>query len=100
MGGTREWLAWCEPAVLRFVYFSSIKAVPIAVAGPTDESMQGPYASAYGASKWRSENAVAECAAADSRRSALILRCAVTYGPGSTANIAAMVAAVRRRLFF
>lgn len=99
--GTKEWLDWCDRhGVERFVYFSSVKAVIPAAAGATDEWAPGPNPSLYGTSKWRAEDLVRAWAAADPGRSALILRPAVIYGPGNTANIAAMVEGIRRGRFF
>ncbi len=99
--GTQAWLDWCAcREVRRFVYLSSIKAVQTLERGATDESAAGPHPSAYGSSKWAAEQRVRAWVAADARRSALILRPAVIYGPGNTANVAAMVSAIRRGRFF
>lgn len=98
---TDEWLDWCgRNGVWHFVYFSTIKAVRPNPAGPTDESADGPPVSAYGASKWRAEELVRQWTAADDRRTALILRPAVVYGPGCVANVAAMRDAIARDRFF
>src|SRR5207248_2899299 len=64
------------------------------------EAATSPNETPYGASKWEAEQRVRAWVAADSRRSALILRPAVIYGPGSTANVAAMVQALRKGRFF
>ena len=99
--GTEDWLRWCSRNhVRRFVYFSSIKAVQPASEGMTDEDAAGCTGSPYGASKWAAEALVRNWAKSDAGRSALILRPAVVYGPGSTANVAAMRTAIRRRYFF
>jgi len=99
--GTQDWLDWCaRNGVTCFVYFSSIKAVRPAAYGPTDESATGPPSSIYGVSKWDAEERVRAWVAADPQRSALILRPAVIYGPGSTANITAMVDGIQRGRFF
>ena len=99
--GTQTWLDWCtRHGVGRFVYFSSIKAVRQAPCEATDESAVGPPSSMYGASKWAAEERVRAWVVANPHRSALILRPAVIYGPGSTANIAAMVKGIRRKRFF
>lgn len=100
VGGTQEWLRWCtERAVKRFVHFSTIKAV-----GDSDrrqdETAQSAPLTPYGRSKRKGEQCVMEWAAADPARTALILRPAVVYGPGNTANIFSMVQAIDRGLFF
>jgi len=101
VAGTATWLEWCRRrGVNGFVCFSSIKAVVANQTGATDESAAGPSDSGYGASKWRAEGLVREWAGSNPARRALILRPAVIYGPGSTANIAAMFDAIRRRRFF
>jgi nucleoside-diphosphate-sugar epimerase len=101
VAGTAAWLEWCRRhGVNGFVGFSSIKAVVANQTGATDESASGQSAAAYGASKWRAEGWVREWAGSSPARRALILRPAVIYGPGSTANIAAMFDAIRRRRFF
>ena len=100
IGGTREWLDWCDRCgVERFVYFSSIKAVGATPGLVADELTVGPNGAPYGASKWRAEELVRAWATKDPKRSALILRPAVIYGRGSTANIAAMVSAIKRGRF-
>lgn len=99
--GTRDWLDWCRrQQVRRFIFFSSIKAVQPSQLGPTDESASGPGESAYGASKWRAEQAVSQWASEDPARIAIILRPAVIYGPGSTANIYSLLSGIARRRFF
>jgi len=65
-----------------------------------DETAAGPNETPYGASKWEAEQCVRAWVAADRRRSALVLRPAVIYGPGNTANVAAMVQALRKGRFF
>ena len=99
--GTARWLEWCgRVGIRRVIYLSSIKAVRAAPEGPTLEAAEGPAGSPYGDSKWQAERLVREWVEADSSRAAVILRPAVIYGPGSTANIAAMMTALRRRRFF
>ena len=100
---TRAWLQWCaRAAVGRFVFFSSIKAIdPARASDPAkalDETTPGPGATLYGRSKWNAERTVAAWVETPGR-AALILRPAVIYGPGSTANIYAMVAAIAQRRF-
>jgi nucleoside-diphosphate-sugar epimerase len=97
--GTEEWLRWCtDRDVRKFVYFSSIKAV-----GPSDqcqdESSDSQPFGPYGQSKREAERRVQRWAKSRDR-SALILRPAVVYGPGTTANIFAMVRAIDRGRFF
>lgn len=97
--GTQRWLDWCtSQGVKRFVYFSSIKAVGDAPS-MQDETASTEPNTPYGMSKRRGENCVSQWAEADPRRTALILRPAVIYGPGSTANIVAMIRAVDRGYF-
>ncbi len=98
--GTQRWLEWCAArGVKRFVYFSSIKAVGDAPS-VQDEAASSEPNTPYGMSKRRGENCVRQWAEADRSRIALILRPAVIYGPGSTANIASMIRAIDRGYFF
>jgi UDP-glucose 4-epimerase len=91
VGGTREWLEWAAgQGVSRFVFLSSIKAVA-PDSGPMPEDSPAEHASPYGRSKAEAETAVREWAAADARRTAVILRPAPVYGPGNEANLAAFV---------
>jgi nucleoside-diphosphate-sugar epimerase len=97
--GTQEWLDWASRhGVQRFIYTSSIKAVPpgdeeerVAVAtgarGGTPPEPDTP----YGRSKAAGEATVQDWALADPGRSAIILRPAPVYGPGNEANLAAFV---------
>jgi nucleoside-diphosphate-sugar epimerase len=97
--GTEEWLRWCsEREIQRFVYFSSIKAVgssDLCQDETSDLEPLGP----YGESKREGERRVQRWAESGDR-SALILRPAVVYGPGTTANIFAIVRAIDCGLFF
>ena len=96
VAGTRQWLDWADRHhVRRFVFTSSIKAVP---AGDGAEQVAGngnPNCgeaepdTAYGRSKASAEAAVREWAAARPDRIAVILRPAPVYGPGNGANLAA-----------
>jgi len=89
--GTREWLGWAERmSVGRFVLVSSIKAVA-AGSGAMPEDSPAERTAPYGRSKAHAEAAVREWAAADARRTAVILRPAPVYGPGNEANLAAFV---------
>ena len=54
----------------------------------------------YGKSKWDAEQCVIQWAKKSKDRCAMILRSAVVYGPGNTANIYAMVNALARGRFF
>ncbi len=97
--GTEEWLRWCDGReIRRFVYFSSIKAVGASDLSQDESALSEPSAP-YGQSKREGERRVQRWAEAGAR-SALILRPAVVYGPGTTANIFAMVRAIDRGLFF
>jgi nucleoside-diphosphate-sugar epimerase len=91
VGGTREWLEWADrESVARFVFVSSIKAVA-AESGAMPEDSPPERHAPYGRSKAEAEAAVREWAAADARRTAVILRPAPVYGPGNEANLAAFV---------
>ena len=102
--GTRQLLADCTAAgIRRFIFFSSIKAAA-PTHGPaaqteSDPALEAPN-SEYGRSKLAAEQCVRAWAAADACRSALILRPAVVYGPGNTANLFALVDAIARGRFF
>lgn len=98
--GTADWLRWCTRAgVRRFVYFSTIKAVGDAEFAQDETAATEP-ASPYGQSKRDAERLVSEWVQASPERSALVLRPAVVYGPGNTANVMAMVRAIDRGRFF
>lgn len=101
--GTREWLDWCErEEVKRFVYFSTIKAVEVdwrQPGGVSEDQPERPGETPYGRSKWEAEQLVRKWVAADPERSALIIRPAVVYGSGNTANIYAMVDGIARGRF-
>ena len=91
VGGTQEWLGWADRmSVGRFVLVSSIKAVA-AGSGPMPEDSPAERVAPYGRSKAQAETLVREWAAADARRTAVILRPAPVYGPGNEANLAAFV---------
>jgi nucleoside-diphosphate-sugar epimerase len=91
VGGTQEWLGWADRmSVGRFVLVSSIKAVA-AGSGAMPEDSPAERTAPYGRSKAQAEAAVREWAAADARRTAVILRPAPVYGPGNEANLAAFV---------
>jgi nucleoside-diphosphate-sugar epimerase len=81
-----------------FLYFSSIKAVDPGL-GQTDELAPGPGRTLYGRTKWQAESLVRQWVSAHPTRSARILRPAVVYGPGNTANLYSMMDAVARGRF-
>ena len=97
--GTQDWLDWASRhGVRRFVFLSSIKAVPPGdeterVANETGLSGGRPAEpdTPYGRAKSAAEAAVRDWACADSGRIAVILRPAPVYGPGNEANLAAFV---------
>jgi len=97
--GTQDWLDWASrQGVQRFIYTSSIKAVPpgdegerVAVATGVRGGMPAEPDTPYGRSKAAGEAMVRDWALADPGRSATILRPAPVYGPGSEANLAAFV---------
>ena len=102
--GTRQLLADCAAAgIRRFIFFSSIKAAAPAHSAAaqceSDSAREAPNTE-YGRSKLAAEACVREWAAADASRAALILRPAVVYGPGNTANLYALVDAIARGRFF
>lgn len=98
--GTAHWLRWAtERAVSRFVFFSTIKAVGDSIQCQ-DEITVGAPSTIYGQSKLAAENLVREWANAKPGRSALILRPAVVYGPGNTANLFSFVKAIARGRIF
>jgi len=91
VGGTRQWLEWAaKHHVQRFIFISTIKA---AVSGDPDGAESRPAAidSHYGRSKAAAEAAVRDWVAAETGRTAVILRPAPVYGPGNEANFAAFV---------
>ncbi len=102
--GTRRLLADCTAAgISRFIYFSTIKAAPPATdSNPRRESdpeLDAPN-TAYGRSKLDAEREVAAWSAQSPSRHALILRPAVVFGPGNTANVFRLMRAIAQRRFF
>jgi len=97
VAGTQDWLAWAERHdVRRFIYVSSIKAVPpgdgaeqVAENMTVDGSSQVEPDTPYGRSKALAETAVNSWAVARADRTAIILRPSPVYGPGNEANLAA-----------
>lgn len=99
-GGTKEWLDWCSlRGVTKFAYFSSIKAIG-GSSQVLDEGTNLPPGTPYGKSKLGGEMHVRAWAGEDRRRTALILRPAVIYGPGSKSNIGSMIRAIDQGYFF
>jgi UDP-glucose 4-epimerase len=91
VAGTGAWLDWAtRQGVRRFVFVSTIKAVASAVTPQTEATPLAPN-TPYGCSKAAAERLVADWAAADPSRKAVILRPAPVYGPGNEANLAAFV---------
>jgi nucleoside-diphosphate-sugar epimerase len=100
VGGTQAWLDWSgSTGVTRFVYVSTIKAVSDSLEIQT-ENAGGQPSTPYGKSKRAAEDRVAAWTRQAQERSALILRPAVIYGPGNTANIASYIEAIDRNRFF
>lgn len=98
--GTRQWLNWCERRdVLRFAYFSTIKAVGDST-GCQDEEADSEPSTPYGQSKRVAEGLVRAWSAAKPERTSIIFRPAVIYGPGNKGNVFAMVEAIDRGCFY
>lgn len=96
VGGTRDWLNWAsEHNITRFVLASSVKAAH-STTGRTLESATLEDVDAYGRTKAMAEQATHDWAVADPVRSAIILRVAPVYGPGTKANIASFARQVLR----
>lgn len=98
VAGTRAWLDWAaRHGVRRFIFVSSIKAVPTGDPSesiPRERGLAGRPSepdTPYGRSKAAAEAAVRDWSAADAERAAVILRSAPVYGPGNEANLAAFV---------
>lgn len=81
-----------------FIYFSSVKAVQPTFNIATEQGLKAGETQ-YGRSKWDAEKSVDNWVRTDPSRWAIILRPAVVYGPGNTANIFSMLDAVARRRF-
>jgi GlcNAc-P-P-Und epimerase len=96
----KQWLIWCEEhGVDRVISFSSIKSVGSSDT-ILDETALGPGDSPYGASKWEAEQLLSEWVSKDRKRSGLVVRPAVIYGPGNLANMYSFVSAIHRGRFF
>jgi UDP-glucose 4-epimerase len=98
--GVRQWLEWCSrTGVERVIHLSSIKAVGDSELAQ-DETSDSQPTTLYGASKREAENIVRAWAGAKPGRTAVVLRPAVIYGPGTTANVFAMLKSIDHRHFF
>ena len=97
--GTRHLLAEAEKrGVQRFIFISSVKAMPEPGAGCLDETATGLPEDEYGLSRRRAEELVLDAG----RRSGMhvsILRPALVYGPGCKGNLASMLRWIDRGLF-
>ena len=100
VGGVKSWLDWCAQAqVNRFIHLSTIKAVADSPEIQLDDAASPP-STLYGQSKRAGEDLVAAWGRESPARSVLILRPAVVYGPGNTANIFSFIQAIDCRRFF
>lgn len=98
--GTEEWLDLCSTrGINTFIYFSTIKAVG-GGSGLIGENWDLEPTTAYGKSKRSAEELVRAWALKSDRRCAVIIRPAVIYGPGNTANVFSMVRGIDRGQFF
>ena len=97
--GTRHLLAEAEKrGVQRFIFISSVKAMPDPGTGCLDETAAGLPKDEYGLSRRRAEELVLEAG----RRTGMhvcILRPALVYGPGCKGNLAGMLRWIDRGLF-
>jgi UDP-glucose 4-epimerase len=97
--GTRHLLAEAEKrGVQRFIFISSVKAMPDPGTGCLDETAAGLPEDEYGLSRRRAEELVLEAG----RRTGMhvsILRPALVYGPGCKGNLAAMLRWIDRGVF-
>ena len=97
--GTRHLLAEAEKSgVQRFIFISSVKAMPEPGAGCLDETATGLPEDEYGLSRRRAEELVLEAG----RRTGMhvsILRPALVYGAGCKGNLASMLRWIDRGLF-
>jgi len=97
--GTRQLLAEArENRVQRFIFISSIKAMPEPGDVCLDENTRGAPADVYGLSRLQAEQRVLECG----RQSGMhvsILRPTLVYGPGCKGNLASMLRWIDRGWF-
>ena len=97
--GTRHLLAEAEMrGVQRFIFISSVKAMPEPGTGCLNETAAGLPEDEYGLSRRRAEELVLDAG----RRTGMhvsILRPALVYGPGCKGNLASMLRWIDRGLF-
>jgi nucleoside-diphosphate-sugar epimerase len=97
--GTRHLLAEAEKrGVQRFIFISSVKAMPEPGTGCLDETAADRPEDEYGLSRRRAEELVLE-AGRRTGMHASILRPALVYGPGCKGNLAGMLHWIDRGLF-
>lgn len=97
--GTRHLLAEAEKSgAQRFIFISSVKAMPEPGTGCLDETAAGLPEDEYGLSRRRAEELLLDAG----RRTGMhvsILRPALVYGPGCKGNLASMLRWIDRGLF-
>jgi UDP-glucose 4-epimerase len=97
--GTRHLLAEAEKSrVQRFIFISSVKAMPEPGTGCLDETATGLPEDEYGLSRRRAEELVLD-AGRHTGMHVSILRPALVYGPGCKGNLAGMLRWIDRGLF-
>ena len=97
--GTRHLLADAvRHGVQRFIFISSIKAMPDPGTYCLDESANGMPHDEYGLSRWQAEELVLE-AGHTTGMHVCILRPALVYGPGCKGNLFSMLRWIDRGLF-
>ena len=84
--------------VRRFVFLSSVKAMPAPEGGCLDEAAPGEPDSAYGRAKRAAEEALQRIAAAGAME-VCCLRPVMVYGAGGRGNLERMAAMIKRGLF-
>lgn len=109
--GTRQLLEDCTRlGIEHFIYFSTIKAAGPKLSEHHNTANHSPRTeadtecglpdTAYGRSKREAEMWAEKWSRAEAGRSVVILRPAVVYGPGNTANIYSLVDGIARGRFF
>lgn len=97
--GTRNILsAMAEEGVRRIIFFSTVAVYGKSI-GPSDESMEPHADTPYGLSKLAAESWVKKWASEDSRRSAIILRPTVVFGPHNKGNIYRLIRQIYYRAY-
>ena len=97
--GTKNLLRYAtECGVGKFVFFSSV-AVYGSSSIPTHEGLECSPELPYGRSKLLAEHAIEEWAQMDRRRSVIIIRPTVVFGPLNRANMFRLIEAVRERRY-